>query len=174
MIASRVGQLKQRRVPADILILTAGRAKVVLVKIREVGEPAPEESWLRAHAALISERRHEAACVSVLVPRSGDRFSWSEVSSDGGPRRPLPPCHPLHPHRSRRLLGQLQIAATEVPRHPARRQLDFGCKGSCGRVSIDGHRVHCFANPPPGRASHRRFPRRPSLAKLPAKCRRGP
>ena len=49
MLFSWVGQLKQRRVPDDIESLLAG-GRIVLIKLHAVGEPAPEEDWLRDHA----------------------------------------------------------------------------------------------------------------------------
>jgi 4-amino-4-deoxy-L-arabinose transferase-like glycosyltransferase len=76
LIASWVGQLHQRRVPTSVEALTAGYARVIFVKIHPVGEPAPEEEWLRAHATLVSERTHETALVASFVPRSGARFMW--------------------------------------------------------------------------------------------------
>jgi 4-amino-4-deoxy-L-arabinose transferase-like glycosyltransferase len=76
MMASWVGQLSQRRVPADAEALTQGRAQVILVTIHEVGEPAPEEAWLQAHARLVDESRRQAARVSVFRPIAGDRFVW--------------------------------------------------------------------------------------------------
>jgi mannosyltransferase len=76
MMASWVGQLGQRRVPADLEALTEGRAKVIVVRIHEVGEPAPQESWLRVHARLVDESRREAARISAFRPRSGERFVW--------------------------------------------------------------------------------------------------
>jgi 4-amino-4-deoxy-L-arabinose transferase-like glycosyltransferase len=76
MVASWVGQLGQRRVPADVEALTEGRAKVAVVRIHEVGEPAPEESWLRDHARLVNESRRMAARLSVFEPRAGERFAW--------------------------------------------------------------------------------------------------
>lgn len=48
---SWVGQLKVRRVPADIESLPR-QGRIILVKIHAVGEPAPEEAWLRTHAIL--------------------------------------------------------------------------------------------------------------------------
>ena len=76
MMASWVGQLGQRRVPADLEALTEGRAEVIVVRIHEVGEPAPQESWLRVHARLVDESRREAARLSAFRPRSGERFVW--------------------------------------------------------------------------------------------------
>lgn len=79
-MASWVEQLGQRRVPGDVEALTEGREKVVLVRIHEVGAPAPEESWLRDHARLVGESRREAARLSVFAPRSGERFVWSAAA----------------------------------------------------------------------------------------------
>jgi len=62
-LAAWVGQLGRRRVPEDLGPLLAGRDRVALVRIHEVGEPAPEESWLRAHATLLGEERREAASI---------------------------------------------------------------------------------------------------------------
>ncbi len=56
-LASWVGQLGTRHVPDSINTLIAGRARVVLVRVHEVGEPAPEEDWLRANATVAGERR---------------------------------------------------------------------------------------------------------------------
>ena len=54
-IASWVVQLQQRRVPEDLKALTAGRARVALVKIHDMGEPSPAEAWLRENARLDNE-----------------------------------------------------------------------------------------------------------------------
>ena len=76
MMASWVGQLGQRRVPADVEALTEGRARVVVVRIHEVGEPAPQEAWLRVYARLIDESLQQNARLSTFRPRSGERFVW--------------------------------------------------------------------------------------------------
>jgi len=73
-IASWVGQLGQRRVPESIEALAAGRARILLVKIHEVGEPAPEEDWLRAKAAVFREARHGSARIVEFRPRDAERF----------------------------------------------------------------------------------------------------
>jgi hypothetical protein len=78
MVASWVGQLGRRHVPTDAEALTEGRAKVIVVRIHEVGEPAPEESWLRVHAKLVDESRREAARLSAFQPLSGERFVWGQ------------------------------------------------------------------------------------------------
>jgi hypothetical protein len=62
-IASWVGQLKNRQVPQSILALTAGRSRIWFVKVHEVGEAAPEESWLRQHANVVKELRMGATLV---------------------------------------------------------------------------------------------------------------
>jgi hypothetical protein len=56
-IASWVVQLKQRRVPGDLKALTASSRRVALVKIHDMGEPSPAESWLRKNAKLDFEER---------------------------------------------------------------------------------------------------------------------
>jgi hypothetical protein len=85
--ASWVGQLKQRRVPDDLQSLAAGSRRVILVKIHEVDEPAPQEVWLRAHARLVGEQRFEGATVLRFVPRDADRFAHESAvhRPQGGP-----------------------------------------------------------------------------------------
>ena len=73
-VASWVGQLKQRRVPQDIRALVAGRRRVIFVNIHAVGEPAPEEAWLRENARLVRHVEDEAAEVSWFVPPEGETF----------------------------------------------------------------------------------------------------
>jgi hypothetical protein len=62
-MAAWVGQLGRRRVPADIEALLRGRTRVAVIRIHEVGEPAPEELWLRTHATLLREHQREGADV---------------------------------------------------------------------------------------------------------------
>jgi uncharacterized membrane protein len=62
-----VGQLGQRHEPEDMQRLAAGRQRLILVKIHDVGEPAPEETWLRAHATLTEERQMEMATILYFV-----------------------------------------------------------------------------------------------------------
>ena len=71
------------RAKADAEALTEGRAKVVVVTIHEVGEPAPEESWLEVHARLVDESQRQGARLRVFEPRSGERFAWRR--SPGSP-----------------------------------------------------------------------------------------
>jgi 4-amino-4-deoxy-L-arabinose transferase-like glycosyltransferase len=63
-VAAWVGQLGRRRVPESLDSLLAGRARVAVVRIHEVGAPAPEEDWLRAHAVLLGEEQHESARIA--------------------------------------------------------------------------------------------------------------
>jgi hypothetical protein len=56
-LAVWTGQLGQRRVPDSIASLVAGRRHVVLVKVHTVGEPAPEETWLRQNGRLIKSKQ---------------------------------------------------------------------------------------------------------------------
>lgn len=73
-IASWVEQLGQRRVPESLQTLAAGRARILLVKIHEVGAPAPEEDWLRENAAVFREARQESARIVEFRPRDAERF----------------------------------------------------------------------------------------------------
>jgi uncharacterized membrane protein len=74
--ASWVGQLRSRRVPEDIQRLAAGRGRVILVKLHEVGQPAPEEEWLRQNATLVDSVPDEVATVLFFVPRGAEVFAW--------------------------------------------------------------------------------------------------
>jgi len=42
-------------VPRSLRELASGRTRIILVKVHEVGEPAPEESWLRSNAVVFDE-----------------------------------------------------------------------------------------------------------------------
>jgi mannosyltransferase len=73
-VAAWVGQLGQRRVPDDVRELVAGRRRVVLVRIHDVGAPAPEQDWLREHARLVGEATEENSTVLYFEPASGVIF----------------------------------------------------------------------------------------------------
>jgi hypothetical protein len=62
-IAAWVEQLGNRRVPDDLAGLISGWQRVALIRIHEVGAPAPEEAWLRAHATVIREIKRDAATI---------------------------------------------------------------------------------------------------------------
>ena len=82
-IAAWVGQLGRRRVPGDIESLTRGRRRVRFLNIHAVGEPAPEEDWLRRNAIVARELRFQDCHLVDFVPRGSDTFV--EVSHAGGP-----------------------------------------------------------------------------------------
>lgn len=69
-IAAWVGQLGLRRLPDDLTALLAGRDRVVLIRIHEVGEPAPEETWLRANASVVRDERRDGAVIVYFEPGS--------------------------------------------------------------------------------------------------------
>jgi hypothetical protein len=81
---SWVGQLEQRHVSEDLPGLVAGRRRVVLVKVHEVGEPAPEEDWLRGHAK--PDREHRLGSVRALyfVTRDAGDFAAPRQNASTG------------------------------------------------------------------------------------------
>ena len=74
VLASWVGQLGMRRVPQSVYALAAGRTRILFVKVHDVGEPAPEEDWLRANALVFDEKRLAAATVVDFRPRNSKTF----------------------------------------------------------------------------------------------------
>ena len=73
-LASWVGQLRTRRVPESIHKLAAGRTRIVFVKVHAVGEPAPEEDWLRANAVISHETRLGSARIIDFRPLHAGTF----------------------------------------------------------------------------------------------------
>ena len=73
-LASWVGQLRTRRVPESIHKLAAGRTRVLFVRMHEVGEPAPEEDWLRANAVVSHETRLGSARIIDFQPLHAETF----------------------------------------------------------------------------------------------------
>jgi hypothetical protein len=74
-LAPWVVQLRQRRVPKDMKALLAGRCRVALVKIHDMGEPSPAEAWFREHAILDrQDRLHHMPLTEILffLPKSPD------------------------------------------------------------------------------------------------------
>jgi hypothetical protein len=59
-----------RGIPA----LADGRTRNVLVKVHEVGEPAPEEIWLRANAVVFHETHLGEGRIVDFRPRSAKTF----------------------------------------------------------------------------------------------------
>ena len=73
-LASWVGQLRTRQVPESIHKLAAGRTRVLFVRVHEVGEPAPEEDWLRANAVVSHESRLGSARIIDFQPLHAETF----------------------------------------------------------------------------------------------------
>jgi hypothetical protein len=73
-VGAWIGQLGRRKVPESIEHLVAGRRSVHFIRVHEVGEPAPEEAWLREHGSVAGELRHENAYYTRFVPRTGATF----------------------------------------------------------------------------------------------------
>jgi len=73
-VASWVGQLGNRRTPESLQQLAAGRKRIVFVKLHEVGEPAPEEDWLRANATILKETHLGSAEMVAFRPRDSETF----------------------------------------------------------------------------------------------------
>jgi uncharacterized membrane protein len=73
-LASWVGQLRTRRVPESIHKLAAGRKRILFVRMHEVGEPAPEEDWLRANAVVSHETRLGSARIIDFRPLHAETF----------------------------------------------------------------------------------------------------
>jgi hypothetical protein len=72
--ATWIGQLGHRKVPDSLQTLLSGRRRVLLVKVHTVGEPAPEEVWLRENAALVKEQQLAGVFISEFKPRSAETF----------------------------------------------------------------------------------------------------
>ncbi len=52
-LASWVEQLGSRRVPESLQHLAEDSSRIILVKVHDVGAPAPEEAWLRANGSVV-------------------------------------------------------------------------------------------------------------------------
>jgi uncharacterized membrane protein len=79
VVLSWVGQLQQRRVPEDIEGLLSAE-RIIFIKVHEVGEPAPEQVWLRNHTQLVSEFRMDAAEILFFMP-AGHKVSPAEQAA---------------------------------------------------------------------------------------------
>jgi hypothetical protein len=62
-VASWVGDLGTRRVPDDIVALTAGRRRAFVVSYHDMGEPLVEEAYLREHATAVDDPKLRALSV---------------------------------------------------------------------------------------------------------------
>jgi 4-amino-4-deoxy-L-arabinose transferase-like glycosyltransferase len=75
-LASWVGQLGERQVPDSIHALVAGRTRIRFVRVHEVGQPAPEEDWLRENAEVLSEMHLGRALVVNFRPKDSEQFGY--------------------------------------------------------------------------------------------------
>jgi hypothetical protein len=73
-IASWVQQLGTRRVPDSLLTLAAGRSRIRFVKVHQLGEPAPEEDWLRSNAVLSHEIHFQFGLMADFRPMNSETF----------------------------------------------------------------------------------------------------
>ena len=80
-LAAWVGQLHRRRIPQDLEALLPGRRRVILVRVHHLGEPAPEEDWLRGHATLLEQRKLQSADLLYFAPRDAATFVATEAAS---------------------------------------------------------------------------------------------
>jgi len=76
-LASWVPQLGTRAMPVDLERLLAGSCRIALVKIHDVGAPAPAEPWLQAHARLLGRAAFRSSKAEILyfAPAEGDAFT---------------------------------------------------------------------------------------------------
>jgi hypothetical protein len=61
--------------------MLAGRRRVVLVKVHQLGEPAPEEDWLRRNATLTEARKIHTAELLYFAPTEGPVFVATTAAS---------------------------------------------------------------------------------------------
>lgn len=80
-VVAWIGQLRRRQVPQDLEALLPGRRRVILVRVHHLGQPAPEEDWLREHARLLKQRRIQSADVLYFVPNQGTTFAATAAAS---------------------------------------------------------------------------------------------
>ena len=75
-LASWVGQLGERQVPNSIRALVEGRTLIRFVRFHEIGQPAPEEDWLRENAEVVREILFDRVLVVDFRPRDSERFEY--------------------------------------------------------------------------------------------------
>jgi 4-amino-4-deoxy-L-arabinose transferase-like glycosyltransferase len=73
-LASWVGQLGTRRVPESLQMLAAGRTRILFVRVHDVGQPAPEEDWLRANAVVSDETHMGIGTIVDFRPKGAETF----------------------------------------------------------------------------------------------------
>jgi 4-amino-4-deoxy-L-arabinose transferase-like glycosyltransferase len=76
-LASWVGQLGTRQVPADLEQLLRGRRRVALATIHDLGAPNLLEPWLQANARLLGREkfRSSSAEIAYYGPADGETFT---------------------------------------------------------------------------------------------------
>jgi hypothetical protein len=84
--ASWVSQLGRRRVPEDLRALAVGRRRIILVRVHDVGEPAPEEFWLRQNARLVETKTIQWATVQYFTPADSVTFFASTAAAPAAGR----------------------------------------------------------------------------------------
>jgi uncharacterized membrane protein len=77
VLASWVQQLGDRRVPESLHTLAADRARILFVLAHPLGEPTPEEDWLRANAMVVREVQMERMKMVEFRPKDAATFSLS-------------------------------------------------------------------------------------------------
>lgn len=80
-VAAWVGELEQRRVPEDIADIAAGRRHVFLVKIQAMGEPAPEELYLRAHETMVDSTAYLGSQTMEFAPTAAATSTQGTLNS---------------------------------------------------------------------------------------------
>jgi uncharacterized membrane protein len=80
-VAAWIGQLDRRQIPQDLEALLPGNRRVVLVRVHHLGQPAPEEDWLRRHARLVGQRKIKSADVLYFIPKAGTTFVATAATS---------------------------------------------------------------------------------------------
>ena len=73
-VASWVARLGTRKVPESLTSLAAGRSRILLLKVHNVGELAPEENWLRENASILQEMKVEKATLIEFRPKAAETF----------------------------------------------------------------------------------------------------
>lgn len=73
-IGSWVGQLGMRRVPDSLRAMIAGRREISLIELHQVGQPAPEEVWLRANGEVSQEKSIGVAKIVRFRPKEAATF----------------------------------------------------------------------------------------------------
>jgi hypothetical protein len=73
-LAAWVQQLGTRRVPESLSALAAGRARILFILAHSLGEPVPEQDWLRANAIVVRETWMDRIKVIEFRPKEAAAF----------------------------------------------------------------------------------------------------